>query len=150
MRRIILSWVLWVISVPIAQCANVFPGASWVHKDPTELGLKKESLEKLAGDLGGRGCVIKEGYVVHEWGDQAEVGDWFSSAKPVLSTLLFFALEEGKVKSVDQPITDFGWELIPKNRTMTFRHLGAMTSGYARPEKPGEAFSYNDYAINLY
>ena len=33
---------------------------------------------------------------------------------------------------------------------MTFRHLGAMTSGYARPEPPGAAWSYNDYAIQLY
>ena len=37
-----------------------------------------------------------------------------------------------------------------KDRSMTFRHLGAMTSGYARPEPPGAAWSYNDYAIQLY
>ena len=81
---------------------------------------------------------------------QTEVGDWLSSAKPVLSTMLFFAIEEGKVKNVDQPIADFGWELAEKDRTMTFRHLGAMTSGYARPEAPGHAWSYNDFAIQLY
>ena len=33
---------------------------------------------------------------------------------------------------------------------MTFRHLADMTSGYGRPERPGEAFAYNDYAIQLY
>ena len=44
----------------------------------------------------------------------------------------------------------FGWELREKDRSMTFRHLGAMTSGYARPEPPGAAWSYNDYAIQLY
>ena len=33
---------------------------------------------------------------------------------------------------------------------MTFRHLGAMMSGYARPEPAGTAWSYNDYAIQLY
>jgi CubicO group peptidase (beta-lactamase class C family) len=33
---------------------------------------------------------------------------------------------------------------------MTFRHLGAMSSGYARPERPGEAWAYNDFAIQLY
>jgi len=33
---------------------------------------------------------------------------------------------------------------------MTFRHLGAMTSDYARPEPSGAAWSYNDYAIQLY
>src|SRR5262249_31157027 len=70
--------------------------------------------------------------------------------KPVLSTLLLFAVQEGKLKSVDDKIGDFGWELREKDRAMTFRHLGAMTSGYARPEPPGAAWSYNDYAIQLY
>ena len=84
------------------------------------------------------------------WGPQSEVGDWFSSAKPVLSTLLMFAITEGKAKSADQPIVDFGWNLKPKDRGMTFRHLANMTSGYARPEPPGAAWSYNDYAIQLY
>jgi CubicO group peptidase (beta-lactamase class C family) len=33
---------------------------------------------------------------------------------------------------------------------MTLRHLANMTSGYARPEEPGRAWAYNDYAIQLY
>ncbi len=61
-----------------------------------------------------------------------------------------FAVQEGKVKSFDQPIVDFGWPLLPKDRAMTFRHLATMTSGYARPEEPGKAWAYNDYAIQLY
>jgi CubicO group peptidase (beta-lactamase class C family) len=68
----------------------------------------------------------------------------------MLSTLLMFAIQEGKVQGVDQPIREFGWELKPKDHDLTFRHLGAMTSGYARPERPGEAWSYNDFAIQLY
>ncbi len=107
-------------------------------------------LEELAKRLGGRGCVIKSGYVVKSWGDQAQVADWLSSAKPVLSTMLFFAIEEGFVKSVDQPIRDFGWELKEKDRNISFRHLGSMSSGYARPESAGEAWAYNDFAIQLY
>jgi CubicO group peptidase (beta-lactamase class C family) len=128
----------------------VFPVESWAAKSPEELGLDEAKLDKLAEELGSRGCVIKDGYVVKSWGSQSEVGDWFSSAKPVLSTLLMFAIREGKVKSPDQPIADFGWDLKPKDRGMTFRHLANMTSGYARPEKPGEAWSYNDFAIQLY
>lgn len=128
----------------------VFPGKSWETKDPAKLGLNPAPLDQLAQTLGGRGCVIKDGYVVKSWGDQAQVSDVLSSAKPVLSTLLFFALEEGLVKSVDQPIADFGWELKEKDRGITFRHLGAMNSGYARPEAAGEAWAYNDYAIQLY
>ncbi len=33
---------------------------------------------------------------------------------------------------------------------MSLRHLASMTSGYARPEEPGKAWAYNDYAIQLY
>ena len=128
----------------------VFPEAAWSQRAPSELGLDAGKLDELAKSLGGRGCVIRHGHVVKSWGDQAEVGDWFSSAKPVLSTMLFFAIQEGRVKSVDQPLVDFGWELSPKDRTMTFRHLGAMSSGYARPEPPGAAWAYNDFAIQLY
>lgn len=127
-----------------------FPGASWETRKPSELMLDAAALEQLGEALGGRGCVIKDGYVAFRWGDQSKRGDWLSSAKPVLSTLLFFAIQEGKVRSVDQPIADFGWELSGKDRGITFRHLGAMNSGYARPEGPGEAWAYNDFAIQLY
>ena len=61
-----------------------------------------------------------------------------------------FALKEGRVKDFDQRLIDFGWPLEPKDRTMTLRHLASMTSGYARPEEPGKAWAYNDYAIQLY
>lgn len=127
-----------------------FPGAIWEQRLPSEFGLDAAQLDLLATQLGGRGCVVKDGYIVKAWGDQSLVRDFLSSAKPVLSTLLFFAVEEGLVKSVDQPVADFGWELKGKDRGITFRHLGAMNSGYARPEGPGEAWAYNDYAIQLY
>lgn len=129
---------------------SVFPQQDWAQKSGTELGLDEKLLEEVATALGSRGCVIKDGYVVKSWGSQSEKGDWASSAKPVLSTLLMFALKEGKIQSFDQPIVDFGWPLSEKDKGITFRHLASMTSGYARPEGPGEAWSYNDYAINLY
>lgn len=145
---------LLIVSGTCVQGANsaevVFPRAEWEIKQPEELGLDGARLDAVATALGSRGCVIKNGYIVKTWGPQDQVGDWFSSAKPVLSTLLMFALQEGKVKSLDQPLVDFGWELSPKDQTMTLRHLASMTGGYARPEAPGEAWAYNDYAIQLY
>lgn len=128
----------------------VVPGRTWDTRPPAAVGMQEGPLDELAALLGGRGCVVKDGYVVKSWGDQAQVADILSSAKAILSTLLFFAIEEGKVKNVDQHLTDFGWALSPKDRDMTFRHLGAMISGYARPEPPGAAYAYNDYAIQLY
>lgn len=128
----------------------IFPGEHWQEKSPAEFGLDPEAIDAVATALGSRGCIVKDGYVIKTWGSQSDRGDLYSSAKPILSTLLFFAVQEGKVVSVDAKLRNFGWELAEKDREMTFRHLGAMTSGYARPEKPGEAWAYNDYAIQLY
>lgn len=139
-----------VVTSTTIEVDNVFPGKSWEQRSPESLGMNANLLDQLAEHLGGRGCVIKNGYIVKTWGDQTQIGDWASSAKPVLSTLLFLALQEGLIKSVDQPIADFGWKLQKKDQGITFRHLGSMSSGYARPEGPGEAWAYNDYAIHLY
>jgi CubicO group peptidase (beta-lactamase class C family) len=100
--------------------------------------------------LGGRGCILRNGEVVEQWGDQSERKDVLSSAKPVLTTFLFFAMQEKKLKDLNQRIASYGWELAEKDRTMTFAHLTSMTSGYGRPEAPGKAWAYNDFAINLY
>lgn len=129
---------------------NRWPGAHWEPRPPAALGLDAAKLEELAAALGGNGCVIKDGFLAHSWGDQSAKRDWLSSVKPVFSTLLFFAIQEKRLKSVDVRLTGYGWALRDKHRTMTFRHLAAMTSGYARPEPPGAAYAYNDYAIQLY
>ncbi len=103
-----------------------------------------------APELGGRGCILRNGRTIKTWGDQADRRDVLSSAKPVMTTLLFFAIAERKISGLDARISDFGWDLNQKDRTMTFLHLTSMTSGYGRPEAPGAAWAYNDYAINLY
>lgn len=129
---------------------SIFPETSWIRRSPRELGLDADLVDAVAIALGGRGCFVKSGYVVKDWGSQSERRDWASSAKPVLSTLLMMAIRDGQAKGFDQPIADFGWELSLKDRPMTFRHLASMTGGYARPELPGEAWAYNDFAIQLY
>lgn len=129
---------------------RTFPGSVWASKTPAEVALDEKSIGQIAETLGGRGCVVRHGYMVATWGSQSRKSDWMSSSKPVLSTLLFFAIQEGKAQSVDTRIRDYGWELAPKDQTLSFHHLANMISGYARPEPPGEAWAYNDYAISLY
>jgi len=128
----------------------VFPGTSWQTKTPSELGLDSSKLDQFATNIGGMGCIIRQGYVVKTWGDQTNKADWASSAKPVTTTLLFYAIEEGLLDDVYELIKDHGWSLITKDQTMQFYHLANMTSGYARGEAPGAAWAYNDYAITLY
>ena len=128
---------------------NVFPAPTG-RLAPPLTSVSTRRLDAVAAALGNRGCAIKHGYVVKAWGPQDDRTDLFSSAKPVLSTLLMFALAENKISSFDQTVVDFGWPLVEKDRTMTLRHLASMTSGYARPEEPGRGWAYNDYAIQLY
>ncbi len=143
------DWVA-LFKVAAAEPRARFPQQTWQTVSPLKLGLRADRLEQLAEALGGRGAVVKHGYIVQRWGDQSLTSDWFSAAKPVLGTLLLFAIAEGKVDGVDTPLTEFGWELSEKDRSMTLRQLANMTSGYARPEAPGAAWAYNDYGIQLY
>jgi CubicO group peptidase (beta-lactamase class C family) len=142
--------LLLAVAVPVRAHAAPFPGDSWEARAPAHLAMDAGALDRLAEGLGGRGCVIKDGIMVKTWGDPSERSDWLSSVKPVFSTLLFLAIEEGRVPTVHHPIADLGWDLKGEDRDMTFVHLMNMTSGYARPEKPGAAWAYNDFAIQLY
>jgi hypothetical protein len=136
---------------------RVFPAKSWTVKSPAEVGLDAAKLQEFASRLGADdpnvescGCIIRRGYLVYSWGNEAEKPNWASSSKPVFSTLLFFALNSGKLKGVDDKVGDWGWNLSEKDKPMTFYHLANNISGYACQEPPGQAFNYNDTAIQLY
>lgn len=128
----------------------VFPSTQWSHCDPKELGLNERLLRQFSENVGGDGCIVRNGYLVFRWGDVERHKDWASAAKPVLSTLLMLAVQEGRLKSIDAKVKDVGWDLSDKDSSMTFRHLANMVSGYAADEEPGSAWGYNDYAIQLY
>ncbi|MGQ9651998.1 MAG: BACON domain-containing protein [Phycisphaerae bacterium] len=129
---------------------QVFPGTTWEFKTPTELGLDAAKLDQIAGTIGGSGCIVRHGYMVKTWGSQSLKGDWASASKPVISTLLFFAIEEGRIAGVDAMVKDYGWSLSTKDQPMTFRHMANMIGNYTRAEAPGAAWAYNDYNIQLY
>ena len=120
----------------------VFPGTHWAEKSPSQVGLDAAKLEALKEATKAKeGCVIRHGYLVYQWGDISTVRRWASAYKPVNSTMLLFALKEGLIDSVDDPIVPWvqrvfsGKDLIAKDHTMTFRHLCNMTSGYGLPER---------------
>ena len=128
----------------------VFPGRAWQVRPAAELGLNAALLETFATNVGGDGCIIKNGYLVKSWGEQTTHKWWASASNPVLSTLLLLAVQEQKLASVDALVKSAGWELSSKDAGMTFRHLANMVSGYCCVEAPGAAWGYNDFAIQLY
>ncbi len=130
--------------------ATVFPGKNWVERDASALGMDAAKLDAFISNVGGDGCIIKDGYLVKSWGNTASHKWWASASKPVLSTLLMLAVQEQKLSGVDALVKNVGWELSEKDSTMTFRHLANMVSGYSCGEAPGAAWGYNDFGIQLY
>jgi CubicO group peptidase (beta-lactamase class C family) len=156
--RLLAGTMLWVGSpahaaeAPSAQ--PVYPGAAWETRAPEAVGLSGENLAALAQFVGGRGCVVRHGYLVFGWGDRQKSSDVASAFKPVLTTLLLMAVQEGKLHRVDDRVADFEPRLNTlnhgKDAGITWRHFASQTSGYGLVEAPGEAYSYNDFAITLY
>ncbi len=133
---------------------NMFPDKSWKRLKPKEAGLSEEKLERLKNFVGGCGCVVRHGYLVYMWGDYTKSIDVASAVKPVISTLLLFAIQENRLRSVDDKVADFEPRLKElndgKDGNITWRHLACQISGYGLIEAPGEAWAYNDYAYALF
>ncbi len=148
--------IVFGISGNSAQASDqaVFPAQEWETRTPESVGMDITKLDALRDYAGGRGCVVRHGYMVYSWGDQGKSRDVASAFKPVLSTLLCFAIQEGKLKNPDQPVSDFEPRLKQinngKDAAMTWRHLASQTAAYGWAEKPGTVWAYNDYALALY
>ncbi len=133
---------------------NVYPGSEWSFRSPEETGLFREPLENLSKLVKGQGSIVRHGYMVYTWGEQCSSTDVASASKPILSLLLMHAVQEGLIGSPDDRVSLFEPLLNGLNNGkdggITWRHLASQTSGYGLAEAPGEAFSYNDYAMALY
>ena len=151
--RAVFFWVCLSATLKIAA-AQTWPGKEWETCTPETVGLSAEKLVALSELVGGRGCVVRHGKLAFAWGDQTKSYDIASAVKPIISTLLFLAIQEGKLVSPDALVADFEPRLKSLNNgkdgTMTWRHLASQTSGYGLAERPGAAYSYNDYALALY
>jgi CubicO group peptidase (beta-lactamase class C family) len=142
--------MILVLPLNAQKIKSVYPCEEWESMEPEKAGLRTETLDTLAILLSGRGCIIKNGYMIKSWGDPSEQSDWLSSVKPIFSTILFFAIEEGRIPDVHYKLIGLDWNLNEKDKDIEFYHLANMTSGYARPEAAGDAWAYNDYSIQLY
>ncbi len=139
----------------------LFPDNRWLEDAPAAVGLDADKLKPIpdhaGADRGGRGCIIRHGRLVFSWGDIARRGDVASACKPWYTHLLFKAVEEERLPSVDTLAVDFeprlarlNAELGCKDRDITFRHFATQTSCYGVGERPGEAYCYNDWQMALF
>jgi CubicO group peptidase (beta-lactamase class C family) len=126
---------------------------------------------------GPAGIVIKNGYIVAEWGDTQRVDMTFSVTKSYLSTMAGLALDQGLIHDVHDPVKNYvqdGKFDSEHNAKITWHHLLQQTSDWSgilwdkpdwadRPprdanweairnrelKEPGTSYKYNDVRVNL-
>jgi CubicO group peptidase (beta-lactamase class C family) len=140
-----------------ANAQDTFPAEHWEIRLPAEAGLDAAKLDAVREFMGGRGCVVRNGYLVYEWGDISKPYDVASALKPWITHFLFVAVEEGLLPSVDARVVEYAPclnDLNPgldhKDRQMTFWHMANQISCYGVRESPGTAFDYNDWQMALF
>ncbi|KKM65199.1 hypothetical protein LCGC14_1493720, partial [marine sediment metagenome] len=135
----------------------VYPGKRWLHRPPPAVGMDAGKLAAFSKYVGGRGCVVRYGYMVHTWGDHKRRGDVASACKPWFGHFLFKAVEDGKLASLDEKALKYAPRLGGinralgfKDRRITFRHMANQVSCYGLLEGPGTAYAYNDWQMALF
>ncbi len=91
--------------------------------------------------------IVKNDSLIHEqyWDGYGEdsYSNSFSMAKTFISILVGIAIDEGKIKSIDQPVGDFLPEFkTGENAKLTVKHLLTMSSGMNFDENYVSPFAY--------
>ncbi len=123
------------------------------------------------------GVIVKDGYIVAEWGEPDRVDMTFSVTKSFVSTTVGLAVARGLIRSVDEPVRKYvrtGEFDGPLNSKITWDHLLRQTSDWegtlwGKPDwadrppagaavdayrtrkhnEPGTSYKYNDVRVNL-
>ena len=136
---------------------------------------------RIAGPMRERGkpagIILKNGYIIAQWGDVKRVDMTFSVSKSFLSTVAGLAADDHLIKNIDDRVNEYVWDGKfdgEHNSKITWRHLLTQSSDWSgclfdvcdwadRPPKqggiddwknrkllePGSAFEYNDVRVNL-
>ncbi len=144
-------------------------------------GFAREPYHQLLGPVKDRGepagIILKDGYMVTQWGDVQRVDMTFSVTKSYLSTVAGLALNDQLIRNVNDTVSSYVWDGTfdgPHNGRITWDHLltqssdwsGELFGGYdwadrppetgtidewrSRPlREPGTHFEYNDVRVNV-
>ena len=144
-------------------------------------GFAREPYHQILGPTkkhgGPAGMILKNGYVIAQWGDTKRVDMTFSVTKSYLSTLAGLAVDRGLIASTNDYLTDYIWDSTfdgEHNQKIRWDHLLTQTSDWSgsiwglhdwadRPSKkgaidhwknralnePGTYFKYNDVRVNV-
>ncbi len=144
-------------------------------------GFAREPYHDILGPTkkrgGPAGMIIKNGYVVAQWGDISRVDMTFSVTKSYLSTVAGLAVDKGLIGDVNDVVKDYVWDNTfagAHNAEITWEHLLTQSSDWSgslfgspdwsdRPPReggidnwknrklnePGTYFKYNDVRVNV-
>ncbi len=144
-------------------------------------GFEREPYHRIVGPTkergGPAGVILKDGYIVAQWGDVERVDMTFSVTKSYLSTVAGLALDAGLIRSVDDKVVDYVWDGAfegEHNAQISWDHLLTQSSDWSghlfgmpdwadRPPReggvddwrdrpfyePGTNFEYNDVRVNV-
>lgn len=126
---------------------------------------------------GPAGIVLKNGYIVAQWGDIKRVDMTFSVTKSFLSTMAGLAVDQGLINNVSDKVKSYVWDGSFEevhNAQISWEHLLNQSSDWSGtlfglhdwadrppkegnitdwknriPHQPGTVFKYNDVRVNL-
>ena len=135
-----------------------FPDVEWEVRTPAEVGLDVAKLQELSASVGGAGAIVRNGYMVYTWGDQnarRPTQAWASASKAVVSTMLFFAINEGRLSGPDARVRNYvrqqfpGEDLIAKDVPIV-PPSGQRSERLRAARGARRCLGINDYAFKLY
>lgn len=128
----------------------------WPRIEQQSAGLDRASLDRFAAAIEGSGVVIRHDAIAYQWGLPDKRLDIASASKAIYSLLVFQAVQDSIIPSLDQAVVEWMPELGGlnpalggKDKLITWRHLINQTSCYGVTEPPGTAFDYNDFQTGL-
>jgi CubicO group peptidase (beta-lactamase class C family) len=169
--------IVYLLTV-LLTCSPPDDDQSFPTAKPADVGINLAALERLkvrAGQADSDAVVVvKDGKIIADWTFDKLAGpiEAMSATKSVVNLAVGRLIDQKKIQSIDQPVSDFypEWKQGRKRR-ITIRHLLNHTSGlennpfaaeiYASPDfvqfalaaelsdDPGARFSYNNKAVNL-
>lgn len=144
-------------------------------------GFEREPFHQILGPTkkrgGPAGMILKNGYIVAQWGDTKRVDMTFSVTKSFLSTMAGLAVDDGLIEDVSNKVGDYIWDGTfdgAHNSKITWAQLLQQNSAWSGelwggkdwadrppkeggiddwklepPKEPGTVMEYNDVRVNV-
>lgn len=144
-------------------------------------GFEREPFHEILGPTkkrgGPAGMILKNGYIIAQWGDTKRVDMTFSVTKSFLSTMAGLAEDKGLIEDTGDKVIDYIWDGTfdgTHNSKITWEHLLQQNSVWSgelwggkdwadrppkeggiddwkleKPNEPGTVMEYNDVRVNV-